>query len=407
MTKIRIKNFGPIKEGYPETGGWMNIRKVTVFIGDQASGKSTVAKVISSFSWLEKAINRGDLNNVTFSIHSFKEYFRYQGIFDYFQKETEIEFVGDKYSIGLKGNKLYRNLTESTYQSYVVPKIMYIPAERNILSTISKVYNVSGMPEQLLTFAEELKRAQRELNGRKLKLPINKFEYEYEEDTDSSFIIGEDHRINLLYASSGLQSFVPLYLVSRNLAELIAQRDEVLRKNMNADSSIRMNEEINLLMLNDEISESERNLKVKEIRSKYLSKCLINIIEEPEQNLYPTSQRLILNSLLELNNEHAGNKLIMTTHSPYLINYLTLCIEAGNIKEKGITTEQKNKLKEIIPIDSAIKVGDLVIYQLDKDGSINSMGNYKGLPSDENKLNDELGEGNELFARLLEIEQRL
>ena len=53
MSKIRIKNFGPIKDGYLENDGWLDIKKMSVFIGDQGSGKSTVAKLISSFMWLE------------------------------------------------------------------------------------------------------------------------------------------------------------------------------------------------------------------------------------------------------------------------------------------------------------------------------------------------------------------
>jgi len=74
MNKISIKNFGPIKEGYLEDDGWMDIKKVTVFIGNQGSGKSTVAKVISILIWLEKSINRGDINNGGITFHSFKEY---------------------------------------------------------------------------------------------------------------------------------------------------------------------------------------------------------------------------------------------------------------------------------------------------------------------------------------------
>jgi predicted ATPase len=60
MSKIKIKNFGPIKEGYQENDGWIDIKKVTVFIGNQGSGKSTVAKLISTFTWIEKALVRGD-----------------------------------------------------------------------------------------------------------------------------------------------------------------------------------------------------------------------------------------------------------------------------------------------------------------------------------------------------------
>ncbi len=59
MSKIKIKNFGPIKEGFKEISPdgsineWMEIKKVTVFIGNQGSGKSTVAKLISTLSWIE------------------------------------------------------------------------------------------------------------------------------------------------------------------------------------------------------------------------------------------------------------------------------------------------------------------------------------------------------------------
>ena len=53
MTKIRIKNFGPIKQGCPDDDGWIDIKKVSVFIGNQGSGKSCVAKLISTFTWIE------------------------------------------------------------------------------------------------------------------------------------------------------------------------------------------------------------------------------------------------------------------------------------------------------------------------------------------------------------------
>jgi predicted ATPase len=40
MSKIKIKNFGPIKEGYLENDGWLEVKKATMFIGNQGSGKS-------------------------------------------------------------------------------------------------------------------------------------------------------------------------------------------------------------------------------------------------------------------------------------------------------------------------------------------------------------------------------
>lgn len=61
MSRIKIRNFGPIKEGYQENDGWIDVKKVTVFIGNQGSGKSTVAKIISTFTWIEKSLVRATL----------------------------------------------------------------------------------------------------------------------------------------------------------------------------------------------------------------------------------------------------------------------------------------------------------------------------------------------------------
>jgi predicted ATPase len=60
MSKIRVTNFGPIKVGNQDNDGWIDLKKVTVFIGNQGSGKSTMAKLVSTFTWIEKALVRGD-----------------------------------------------------------------------------------------------------------------------------------------------------------------------------------------------------------------------------------------------------------------------------------------------------------------------------------------------------------
>ena len=52
MERIVIKDFGPIKELEIN-----DIKKITIFIGDSGSGKSTVMKVISLFRWLYKMLN--------------------------------------------------------------------------------------------------------------------------------------------------------------------------------------------------------------------------------------------------------------------------------------------------------------------------------------------------------------
>ena len=109
----------------------------------------------------------------------------------------------------------------------------------------------------------------------------------------------------------------------------------------------------------------------------------------------------MLYSLLKINNEIPANKLIITTHSPYLVNYISVAVEAGNIQNKA----NKEQIRKIMPLSALVKSDDLAIYQLnEKEGSVELLDNYGGIPSDENFLNNEIGRTNELFADLLDLQ---
>lgn len=99
MSRIKIKNFGPLKETVSAMDGWIDIEKVTVFTGNQGSGKSTVAKLVSTFTWMEKVLTRGDFKEKEFTAAKFKnKYCGYHRISNYFIKErTEISYEGDSY----------------------------------------------------------------------------------------------------------------------------------------------------------------------------------------------------------------------------------------------------------------------------------------------------------------------
>lgn len=408
MSKIKIKNFGPIKEGYQENDGWLDIKKVTVFIGNQGSGKSTVAKVFSTLSWMEKALNRGDIDKGKLDHNMFFRFFEYQRIRNYFRDDTVIEYEGDSAIIRYNRKLDWPEVEYLNYNSFNVPKIMYVPAERNFLSVVKNAYGIKNLPDTLYTFAEELRKGQLELNGKLLQLPISKLGYKYNNANETSYIVGKNFELDLLESSSGFQSFVPLYLVTKFLTDELQKGENVLREQLNVEQSVRRNKEIAEVMFNTSLTESEKSRKVNEIDSKYLNTCFINIVEEPEQNLFPTSQKQMLFSLLEFNNLNKENKLVLTTHSPYLINYLTLAVKADTLKEKIKSDKSKNKLQKIVPFTSTVHADDLAIYQLDEEkGIIDSLESYNGLPSDENSLNEKLGESNELFAQLLEIQQGL
>ncbi|MDR9865942.1 ATP-binding protein, partial [Pseudomonas baetica] len=47
MPRLRVKHFGPIRDGV-KNNGWIELKRVTVFVGNQGSGKSTLAKLYES-----------------------------------------------------------------------------------------------------------------------------------------------------------------------------------------------------------------------------------------------------------------------------------------------------------------------------------------------------------------------
>jgi predicted ATPase len=408
MSRIKIKNFGPIKEGFLENDGWLEVKKVTVFIGNQGSGKSTVAKVISTLTWMEKALSRGDIEKEQLLTEDdFYWRFEYQRIEKYFRDDTLIEYEGEFAHIIVK-NKIEDcriNFVEGTHLS-ILPKIMYVPAERNFLTVVRDAYDVKNIPDTLKTFGEELKKSMLSLNGDLLKLPIGKDKIRYDKSKDKIFLVINDLDLEISDSSSGYQSLVPLYAVTRYLCNEIKKNvgDLILTK-LSINQSVRKQGEIDIINDNPLLSETEKRQLIKKIDKKYFPQCLINVVEEPEQNLFPASQQNILNSLLKYNNMYDGNKLIMTTHSPYLINYLTLAVKAEMVKS-NLPEDSMEKLAEVFPLNSTIKGEELVIYQMDDiTGTFAKLENYRGLPSDENELNNELGDSNEIFAQLQEIEK--
>lgn len=403
MSKLKISDFGPIKKGYQEDGGWFDVKKVTVFIGNQGSGKSTVAKLYSTISWIEKALVRGDIREKDILKRGqFITYCSYQNIGDYFKPNTVIEYKGKAFHISYKNEEI--TILKNEKNGYSFPKIMYVPAERNFISAVRNVKNLKGLASTIYTFSDEFIKAVEELRG-PLDLPINNVKFEYQKLNELSSIVGEDYKIRLSTASSGFQSFVPLYIVSKYLAENLKNKNSHAVRELSIEEENRIKNEIEQILSNQNLSDEVKQASLAYLSSRFSYSSFINIVEEPEQNLFPSSQQHILNSLLGFNNIDKNNQLVMTTHSPYLINYLTLAVKAGTIKD-NLHDNAISKLAEIVPVGSTISADDLVVYELnEREGTICMLESYKGLPSDENKLNEELGESNELYARLLEIQK--
>ena len=142
-------------------------------------------------------------------------------------------------------------------------------------------------------------------------------------------------------------------------------------------------------------------------KGKALTEFFMNIVEEPEQNLFPLSQKDVLHSLLAVFNMNTNNCLIITTHSPYIINELSLAVKAGSVLDKGQGEDIDEKVGKVVPVASCLSPERLSIYEIRDDGCVVQLPNYGGLPSDDNYLNNSLMDSNERFNQLLEIEDGL
>ncbi len=396
---LKIRNFGPIGQGLSENDGFITFSKVMVFCGPQGAGKSSVAKLYSLFSWLEKALVRGDFTErYIMGYNRFvNNYCAYQNIQHYFRSDTFLHFKGNAYEMIFEQGKL--TVKKNDQNMYLRPQIMYVPAERNILSVLEKAENVRALPPSLNTLMDEFTKACRELKG-DLELPINNVFFRYDKLNKMSWVKSNGYSVRIQEASSGMQSLAPLFIVLRHLSQTIGVKETSKSQKEREDIRKRIDE----LLKDDSLDAETRQFLISQIADNS-NQYLLSIVEEPEQNLYPTSQRHVVNFLLSLTSEK-DNQLVLTTHSPYIINYLTLAIKAHGLLSR-IPEERKAEIGRIVPVAACMDGKDVGVFELTEDGIIKELAKYDGMPSDENMLNAHLNECNELFNQLLDLEESL
>jgi len=122
-------------------------------------------------------------------------------------------------------------------------------------------------------------------------------------------------RIKLSEASSGLQSVIPLLLV---------------------------------VLYNTEQSTGED----------------IFVIEEPELNLYPSSQKDLVEFIIARINQSGKDKLIITTHSPYLLTAIDNLIQAKTVVD--LHPDSKNEVARLVSENAWMDFDEISCYFFDK-----------------------------------------
>ncbi len=437
MEKIIIKNFGPIKDVELE------IKDINVFIGSTSSGKSTVAKLIAifkefglrqvnNFMVFTSLLNHYNINfdindkthikykigNLYWELRSkkvatnyplrsvpygFNQNFRklvsdlrnidmksvkeddeskgkfmellfhfidlefslIHGIDSYNERIEKTILLNKKVDKARKDIKLgdYSSLSEIVseaekhylfiFKELKPEEVIYIPAERILLSMVAEslfglMNNDVAIAKCIKDFGAQFESARKKIDS--FSIPFLNSEYSYSDK--SNFVTFSDGaKVKLEQASSGLQSIIPLLLV--------------VESNTTGENAVK--------------------------------NCFV--IEEPELNLYPIVQKKLIEFIIERINK-SKDKLIITTHSPYVLTSLDNLIQASNAAK--INPEQKKKVAEIVPEGKWVDFNRVACYYFE-DGTCRSTLDTENQTIGASNIDDVSEELGKTFDQLLEL----
>lgn len=352
--RLIVKSFGPVKD--------LDIifKKVTLFIGDQGTGKSCLAKLFSMFKWTEKV-----LSQKKYKLSYFEQYNRfktklcaYHRIESFIYENSYIKFEGNLYDF------LYENgnfsVTEKNRDIKGISKVMYVPAERSIVSVAeNKSKLLKELPDSSETFSDEFVNAKKFFQSG-YNLPFEGLRFEYDSLNDTGWIHGANYKVRLINASSGIQSSLPMCIVSEYLSSKISDKEEV---KLSKEEKDKLEKRVAEIMQNEEYSDSIKDMMIRQLSYANRYDRLINIVEEPELNLFPRSQMEVLKSLVLNNASSDENMLVFTTHSPYSLAIINTMI-MGAKAYANANEELRNQIESILPVKYQINDDDIAAYRL-------------------------------------------
>ena len=358
--RLIVKSFGPVKD--------LDIifKKVTLFIGDQGTGKSCVAKLFSMFKWMEKV-----LSQKKYKLSYFEQYNRfktklcaYHRIESFIYENSYIKFEGNLYDF------LYENgnfsVTEKNRDIKGISKVMYVPAERSIVSVAeNKSKLLKELPDSSETFSDEFVNAKKFFQSG-YNLPFEGLRFEYDSLNDTGWIHGANYKVRLINASSGIQSSLPMCIVSEYLSSKISDKEEV---KLSKEEKDKLEKRVAEIMQNEEFSDSIKDMMIRQLSDANRYNQLINIVEEPELNLFPRSQMEVLKSLIYNNASSDENMLVFTTHSPYSLAIINTMI-MGAKAYANANEELRNQIESILPVKYQINDDNIAVYRLSSSDAI-------------------------------------
>lgn len=395
MQKIIIQNFGPIKSVEIE------ITPMLVLIGEQATGKSTIAKLIYFFKSLSNDFltryyqsESVDINYKNDIIFATREKF-----YDYFGSTFHLDDFKITYYYNEERN-ITLSLTEDKKLNVRLSKGFFYSSRQRLMEYKKNLFQLRTDIDKEFQTVNKIALEQKQITYlQMLSEEINKIFSNVH--NDSSFIVAGRN------ATIGYSSFFDNMLAS-NLQQIIENQgkraysakeqtiDETLmleflqrvsrmkqmfNKFGNFEGLIRNAPEskqkklasahilINKIIRGEYTSSNEERIVVENDKFVYLKNAssgqqesirilqdafiamlsdnkVFRIIEEPEAHIFPEAQMYLLQLLTMMLNSRSDNQIIITTHSPYVLSVLNNLMYAYQVGQQKPEKVEKIVMKD-------------------------------------------------------------
>lgn len=366
MSTIQIQHIGALKDT-----GELPIKRVTLFLGPQGAGKNTLMKILCYCRWVEKEIMK-DLKNKDWYTH-YKRFFKGLSEFhrlpqSFFSSDSSIVYKGDLVAIIWSLGKNKGNAKVSVSKSDFArrrhnPKLAFIPAERNLVSAVQNIdrnYR-SNSRDVLFNFILELEEAKQAYTiDNKLALSIMPgLSYYQSEGTNLIWHEEGQYVLNAFYVASGIQSAFPVDVISSYLHTQVGRLSPMSMSELSAVL-------LGLLSTGEKLPDDISD-RLSRLEKSFLYSSMQLYIEEPEQNLFPESQRRLMFRLLQIISsvkemekkawaEPYASSLVFTTHSPYLLSVINTQFAVArarlDLKENSEGFSEKEQERRLAELDA-------------------------------------------------------
>lgn len=415
MASLLIENIGPIAHVEFE------INRYNVFIGQQSSGKSTIAKIISFSQWLEKECFQQqdtDFVDQQFFATGLREFY---GMTDYFNDGFKISYRGKAIEYDYCGDSDSVSICEvrktDRFSNFSNCKIAYIPSDRNFITlpNIQSIYfpMYSYIKSFVFDWLDSHGKFKKDNSVELIGLGA-KYYCSDGVNNDDIIVLNNKKEIKLRDASSGIQSVTPLFVYLKYITDWIFQHPEDVSYNKTSEIENKvlgyLGRELGEINKDDNTPQEVLNNKFKPIlnalkhhpgvieksfgKVDLLQRVLDFerrlsmpthshiIIEEPEQNLFPSTQIELIYTLLKMQH-NTDDTMVITTHSPYLLYAINNCLLAYLVKDD--VDDDDDKALEFVD-SMALDPKKVSVWQLENGEFVTTTGNMNLTIQDERGL---------------------